>query len=123
LRKTKSVTFDESIDEVDEMNRKRARSLGDTYDIPRRQSSMMDIYAQSVKVTPHDVALFSLAQKCPFNTFPRKNISRKQSMEHIYDEIPINSDITGAKRMKTETIDDLPDAVQQNDESVEKTKM
>jgi hypothetical protein len=118
------VTFDESIDEVDEKNRSRARSLTDTYDIPRKQTSMMDLYAQSVKVTPYDIAIYSLSQKSPaFNTFPKKNISRKQSMEHIYDEIP--SEITNANRTKSVKIDDLTttDTVYENQECIEKTKM
>lgn len=122
LRKAKSVTFDESIDEVDEKNRSRARSL--TYDVPRKQSSMMDLYSQSVKITPRDIAVYSISQK-PFNTYPRKNVSRKQSMEHIYDEIPIPAEITAAHRVQSDKLDDLTvtDAVYENHESIEKTKM
>lgn len=125
LRKPKSVSFDESIDEVDEMNRKRARSLPDAYDIPRKQGSMMDLYAPPVKITPRDIAIYSLSQKnLGFNTFPRKNISRKQSMEHIYDEIPVPPEII-AKRAKSDKIDDLSpaNAVYANQECIEKTKM
>lgn len=116
------MTFDESIDEVDEKNRKRARSLPDTYDVPRKQSSMMDLYAQSVKITPHDIAAFTLP---PFHTFPRKNISRKQSLEHIYDEIPILAELAGENRPKSDKIDDLSatKTLNENQESVEKTKM
>lgn len=89
LRKHKSVTFDNSIDEVDEFNRRRTKSLPDAYDIPRKQTSMIDLYAQSVKITPKDIATYTImSQKSAFHTFPRKNISRKQSLEHIYDEIP-----------------------------------
>ena len=118
------MTFDESIDEVDEYNRKRARSLGDTYDIPRKQTSMMDLYAQTVKITPLDIATFSLSQKPEFNTYPRKKISRT-SMEHIYAEIQIPQEITVANRTKSDKIEDLSmtDAVYENQESIEKTKM
>lgn len=91
LRKHKSVTFDESIDEVDEFNRRRTRSLPDAYDIPRKQTSMIDLYAECVKskITPKDVATYALSQiSGNHHTFPKKNVSRKQSLEHIYDEIP-----------------------------------
>lgn len=87
----------------------------------------MDLYAQTVKITPHDKVIYSLSQKSPgFNTFPRKSVSRKQSMEHIYDEIPSLSDeITSSNRTKSEKIDDLTttDSVYENQESIEKTKM
>jgi hypothetical protein len=90
LRKHKSVTFDNSIDEVDEFNRRRTKSLPDAYDTPRKQTSMIDLYAQTIKITPQDFATYALAEKkCDgFHTFPKKSISRKQSLEHIYDEIP-----------------------------------
>jgi hypothetical protein len=120
------VTFDESIDEVDEKNRLRTRSLTDTYDIPKKQTSMMDLYAQSVKITPKDIAIYSLSQKSPgFNTYPRKSVSRKQSMEHIYDEIPNLTAITSENRTKSERIDDLTatDAVYTTMGSIEKTKI
>lgn len=107
------------------MNRKRTRSLPDAYDIPRKQSSMLDLYSPSVKITPRDIAIYSLSQKnLGFNTFPRKNISRKQSLEHIYDEIPIPPEIA-AKRAKSEKIDDLSpiNDLYANQESIEKTKM
>lgn len=87
----------------------------------------MDIYAQSVKITPRDIAIYSLSQKpATFNTFPRKNVSRKQSMEHIYDEIAakISPEIADA-RMKSDKIDDASQtaALYENHESIEKTKM
>ncbi|KAG5666277.1 hypothetical protein PVAND_017588 [Polypedilum vanderplanki] len=88
LRKHKSVTFDESIDEVDEFNRRRTRSLPDAYDVPRKQTSMIDLYAQSIKISPKDIAAFTLSQNSGYHTFPKKSVSRKSSLEHIYDEIP-----------------------------------
>lgn len=120
LRKQKSVTFEESIDEVD--GRKRARSLGDVYDIPRKQSSLMDLCAQSVKITPHDVATYATIQKPAFHTFPRKNLSRKQSLEHIYDEIPIKSITAEDATLKSDDLTTAPD-LYENQESIEKTKM
>lgn len=86
----------------------------------------MDLYAQSVKITPHDVAVYSLSQKSPgFNTYPRKSVSRKQSMEHIYDEIPSFSDIKSENRTKSEKIDDLTttDPVYTNQEKIENSKI
>ena len=122
------MTFDESIDEVDEKNRARTRSLPDAYDIPRKQTSMMDLYAQSVKITPRDVAVYSLSQESPgFNTYPRISVSRKQSMEHIYDEIPPLAEITSENRSKSEKIDDLTTTVAvqlcTDQDSIEKTKI
>lgn len=124
LRKAKSVTFDESIDEVDECNRLRTKSLPDAYDIPRKQTSMMDLYAQSVKITPRDIAAFQI-NATGFNTFPRKTISRQQSLDHIYDEIPFSPEISDANRTKSGKIEDLSttDTVYENQESIEKTKM
>lgn len=115
LRKHKSVTFDESIDEVDDMNRKRAKSLNDAYDIPRKQSSMIDLYAQTVKITPFDIANFTLPQNSNFNTFPRKSVSRKQSLEHIYDEIPIPFEVAKSGQ------DDA--TIYENQQNAEKTKL
>lgn len=126
MRKHKSVSFDESVDEVDMKNRKRAGSLNDAYDIPRKQNSLIDICAQSVKITPHDVATYSFSQKPSFNTFPRKNISRKQSLEHIYDEIPISFEITDAARpenKKDASETDNTGTMYGNQESIEKTKL
>lgn len=118
------MSFDESVDEVDGRNRKRAGSLNDAYDIPRKQSSLIDICAQSVKITPHDIAIYSFSDKPGFNTFPRKNISRKQSLEHIYDEIPISSEITDAARPDTRKHGDIDTkAMIGNQESLEKTKL
>lgn len=109
------------------MNRGRAKSLPDAYDIPRKQTSMMDIYAQSIKVTPHDIANYSISQNLPgFNTFPRKNVSRKQSLEHIYDEIPpLSVEITSDNRTKGEKSDDLTatNSVYGIHESIERTKL
>jgi hypothetical protein len=123
LRKHKSVTFDNSIDEVDVKNRSSTRSL--VYDIPRKQSSMVDLYAQSVKITPQDKAIFLMSQKPGFNTYPRKNVSRKQSMEHIYAEIPIPNPIAAMSSTKIEKSQDLSpsDSLYENQESIEKTKM
>lgn len=97
-------------------------SLTDAYDIPRKQASMMDLYAQCVKITPKDVATFSNSQK-PFNTFPRKNVSRKQSLEHIYDEIPIG--ITKPNAEKTDKAEELhvTESTYENQESIDKIKM
>lgn len=97
------------------MNRKRAKSLNDAYDIPKKQSSMIDLYAQTVKITPFDIANFTLPQDANFNTFPRKNVSRKQSVEHIYDEIPIPFDVAKSGQ------DDS--AIYENQQNAEKTKM
>lgn len=102
LRKNKSVTFDESIDEVDAMDRRRTRSMPNALDLPepeKHQPSMMDITAKSIKITPLDIANFSTSSPSPassvytvsrrppeFNTFPRKKISKKPTLERIYDE-------------------------------------
>lgn len=86
----------------------------------------MELYAQSVKITPHDIAVYSLTENAPgFNTYPRKNVSRKSSMEHIYAEIPSFADIKNENRAKSEKIDDLTttDAVYTNQESIENTKI
>ena len=124
MRKNKSVSFDESVDEVDGRNRKRASSLNDAYDIPRKPTSLLDICAQSVQIKPHDLAVYSFPQKPGFHTFPRKNISRKQSLEHIYDEIPISLEITEAARPENKKHDDeVKSATYGNQESIEKTKL
>ncbi|CRK94233.1 CLUMA_CG007748, isoform A [Clunio marinus] len=108
LRKSKSVTFDESVDIVDEMNRGRASSLPDTYDIPRQPISIIDIYTQSKKMktknSPEEI------RKPEFNTFPKKNTSRRQSMEHIYDELTISPEIINVEN-------DLTDALYGNEET------
>lgn len=118
------MSFDESVDEVDGRNRKRAGSLNDAYDIPRKQSSLLDICAQSVKITPHDIAVYSFSPKPGFNTFPRKKITRKQSLEHIYDEIPISSEITDAARPENKKhADEDTSAMYGNQERIEKTKL
>lgn len=87
----------------------------------------MDLYAQTVKITPYDKAVYAVSQKSlGFNTYPRKNISRKQSLEHIYDEIPsLSAEITSENRTKSAKIDDLTatDSVYEDRESIEKTKM
>lgn len=90
------MTFDESIDEVDALNRRRARSMPNALDIPEpKQPSMMDLTAKSIKITPQDIANFSTSsvytvsrRPPPFNTFPRKKVSKKPTLERIYDEIP-----------------------------------
>jgi hypothetical protein len=98
------VTFDESIDEVDGMDRRRTRSMPNALDLPEpepKQPSMMDMTAKSIKITPLDIANFSTSQPSSasavytvsvrppeFNTFPRKKISKKPTLERIYDEIP-----------------------------------
>lgn len=88
------------------MNRKRAKSLTDTYDIPR--NTIIDLYAAPPKITPHDIAIYSLVQKKPFNTFPsRKNVVRKQSLEHIYDEIPLDFDKPAGGKPKSVDITSL----------------
>lgn len=119
------MTFDESIDEVDDKKRKRAQSLTDTYDIPRKQNSMIDLYAQSIKLTKNDFAIYSESQKPNFNTYPRKSVSRKQSLEHIYDEIPVASAIKDTNREQSERIEDLclTNELYENQESIEKTKV
>jgi hypothetical protein len=101
------VTFDNSIDEVDEYDKRRTRSLPDAYDVPRKQTSMIDLYAQSIKITPKDIATYAISQKSGFHTFPKKNVTRKQSLEHIYDEIPTPIGITAENRQKSDKIDDL----------------
>lgn len=125
LRKHKSVTFDESIDEVDVMNRKRARSLGDVYDVPRNVKSMTENCTHAVKVTPDDFAVYSTSKKLAFNTFPRKTVSRRQSLEHIYDEIPFPPEPKVEIKPKPDQDDDLKptDTLYGNQESIEKTKM
>lgn len=101
------MTFDESIDEVDEYDRRRTRSLPDAYDVPRKPSSMIDLYASSIKISPKDIATYAISQKSVFHTFPKKNVTRKQSLEHIYDEIPTPIEITAENRVKSDKIDDL----------------
>lgn len=83
----------------------------------------MDLYAKSeVKITPRDIAIYSLSQKnLGFNTFPRKKISSKSSLEHIYDEIPAPLEIT-IKSDKVEESSPKTD-LYANQESIEKTKM
>lgn len=124
LHKQKSVTFDDSIDEVDEYDRRRTRSLPDAYDIPRKQTSMMDL-SQSVKITPRDIAMFLMTDTSGFNTFPRKSISRKSSIEHIYDEIPAPLEIKELNRSKSDKINDLSitDVLYENNDTNEKTKI
>jgi hypothetical protein len=107
LRKHKSVTFDESIDEVDEFNRRRTRSLPDAYDVPRKQTSMIDLYAQSVKITPQDLAIYTVMEKPCFHTFPKKSVSRKTSLEHIYDEIPSPIEVT---KEESKVVEEKPGA-------------
>lgn len=75
--------------------------------MPRKQTSMIDLYAQSIKITPKDIATYAISQKSGFHTFPKKNVSRKQSLEHIYDEIPTPIEITAENRQKSDKIDDL----------------
>lgn len=82
----------------------------------------MDLNAQSVKITPQDITTYATIQKPGFHTFPRKNISRKQSLEHIYDEIPIKSGIAEANQLKSEKVGDFSSAQDLHD-LVEKTKM
>lgn len=108
------------------MNRKRAKSLTDTYDIPRKTGSIIDLYSQPPKITPHDVAVYTLVQKKPFNTFPsRKNVVRKQSLEHIYDEIPLDLDRPAGGKPKTAEIEiqHVTDKVCEKHDSIEKTKL
>ncbi|KAL7039837.1 hypothetical protein ACKWTF_000134 [Chironomus riparius] len=136
LKKQRSVTFDESIDEVDEFNRRRTKSLPDAYDVPRKQTSMMDLVAQTIPITPADFAIYAMSQKSIYNTFPRKNISRKQSLEHIYDEIPTIAEIKAADDASRSTMDIKSDESKstadtevtyaneiKKDENIEKTKM
>lgn len=118
LRKHKSVTFDNSIDEVDEYDRRRTRSLPNAYDIPRKPSSMIDLYASSIKITPKDIATYAISQKSGFHTFPKKSVTRKQSLEHIYDEIPTPIEITIENRQKSDRIDDLSVATKKNSTTV-----
>lgn len=101
------MTFDNSIDEVDEYDRRRTRSLPNAFDLPRKPTSMIDLYAQSIKITPKDIATYAVSQKSGFHTFPKKNLTRKQSLEHIYDEIPTPIEITVEKRVMSDKIDDL----------------
>lgn len=68
---------------------------------------MMDLYVQSIKITPRDIATYAISQKSGFHTLPKKNMSRKQSLEHIYDEIPTPIEITAENRQKSDKIDDL----------------
>lgn len=68
---------------------------------------MIDLYAQSIKITPKDIATYAISQKSGFHTFPKKNVTRKQSLEHIYDEIPTPIEITPENRQKSDKIDDL----------------
>lgn len=108
------------------MNRKRAKSLTDTYDIPRKTGSIIDLYSQPPKITPHDVAIYTLVQKKPFNTFPsRKNVVRKQSLEHIYDEIPLDLDRPAVRKPNTAEIGskNVTDQVYENHDRIEKTKL
>lgn len=139
MKKQRSVTFDESIDEVDEFNRRRTKSLPDAYDVPRKQTSMMDLVAQSIPITPAEFATYAISQKSIYNTFPRKNVSRKQSLEHIYDEIPTIAEIKAAEEVSKSTMDTKSDESKltedskntevtyaneiQKDENIEKTKM
>lgn len=101
------MTFDNSIDEVDEYDRRRTKSLPNAYDVPRKPTSMIDLYAQSIKITPKDIATYAVSQKSGFHTFPKKNVTRKQSLEHIYDVIPTPIEITDENRVKSDKIDDL----------------
>lgn len=105
------------------MNRKRARSLGDVYDVPRKQKSTIENCTHAVKVTPDDFAVYSIPHKLGFNTFPRKTVSRRQSLEHIYDEIPFPPEPT--VEVKIDQNDDLKptDSTYGNQESIEKTKL
>lgn len=138
------MTFDESIDEVDEFNRRRTKSLPDAYDVPRKQTSMMDLVAQTIPITPAEIATYAMSQKSIYNTFPRKNISRKQSLEHIYDEIPTIAEIMAADEASKSTLNIKSDEIKlteetkiedskdtevtyaneiKKDENIEKTKM
>lgn len=119
------MTFDESIDEVDVMNRNRARSLGDVYDVPRKQNTIIENCTHAVKITPDDFAVYSIPHKQNFNTFPRKTVSRRQSLEHIYDEIPFPPEPTVAAKPKIDQSDDLKpaDTLYGNQESIENTKL
>lgn len=101
------MTFDNSIDEVDEYDRRRTKSLPNAYDVPRKPTSMIDLYAQSIKITPKDIVTYAVSQKSGFHTFPKKNVTRKQSLEHIYDVIPTPIEITDENRVKSDKIDDL----------------
>lgn len=121
------------MDEVDEFNRRRTKSLPDAYDVPRKPTSMMDLYAQSVKVTPKDMATYAMSQKSIYHTFPKKNITRKQSLEHIYDEIPTIAEIRAAESIVDEKEKNSTEETKETevtyaneikkDENVEKTKM
>ena len=100
---------------------------------------MMDLVAQTVPITPADFAIYAMSQKSIYNTFPRKNVSRKQSLEHIYDEIPTIAEIKAADDASRSTIDIKSDETKltedskdtevtyaneiKKDENIEKTKM
>jgi len=66
---------------------------------------MMDLVAQSVPITPAEIATYAISQKSVYNTFPRKNVSRKQSLEHIYDEIPTIAEIKAADEISKSSMD------------------
>lgn len=86
----------------------------------------MDLYAQSVKITPQDVAVYTLTDKKVFNTFPtRKNYLRKQSLEHIYDEIPFGCEFKEADKPMSDKAEaqHVTESMYENQEKVEKTKM
>lgn len=111
LHKTKSVSFDESIDEVDEVRERPPIEAmvyddgGEDYDIPRKNSSMMDLCPPHVKI--RDVAVFTMSQDNAFNTFPRKKVSRKQSLEHIYEEIAFTPKRKIGEASRSNTTQDL----------------
>lgn len=108
LHKTKSVSFDESIDEVDEVRDRapiEAMVYDEQYDIPRKNSSMLDLCPQHIKL--RDAAVFPMSHDNAFNTFPRKKVSRKQSLEHIYEEIAFTPKRKIAEASRSNTTQDL----------------
>jgi hypothetical protein len=102
---------------------------------------MMDLVAQSVPITPAEIATYAMSQKSIYNTFPRKNVTRKQSLEHIYDEIPTIAEIKAADEISKSTMDIKNEMTEETkvedskdtevtyaneikkDENIEKTKM